>query len=370
LLHNIKKKLQWLFKLAAYNFFFLIYGRIKGIQKAQKLKNINIKKIKLGAGTSYNVYEIKNSSLYTDRINDTAVIVENKIIDGPSFQLRNTKNSKCKENIVLRKGTPKLRKKINGTVLSLLTGGAGNSNYFHWLYDVLPRLYIAEKYLKRTKIDYYLFPSLEKKFQKQSLDLMGIPKEKRLSSEKIRHFKCDNLLVTDHPYVKNNPIIDIQNIPHWILRWLKKNLIKNKKNLSKFPKKIYIDRKDSEANHRHLRSIINENELKKFLKNQKFKSICLSDYDFEDQIKLFYNTKFITGLHGAGFANFVFCKPKTKVIEFRPNTAGPMFENLAKNNKLLYKSIDEKPIKHSHHNNQLGHIKVNITKLKKKIIKL
>ena len=236
------------------------------------------------------------------------------------------------------------------------------------MYDVLPRLHIAHKYLKKEKIDYYLFPSLDKKFQKQSLDLLGIPVAKRLTSKKTRHLKCDKLIVTDHPYaIKNNPTKEIQNIPHWILTWLKKNLIKNKKNSNQFPKRIYIDRKDSESNHRHLRSIINEDELKKFLNKKNFKSICLSDYDFEDQIKLFYNTKFITGLHGAGFANFVFCKPKTKVIEFKPIKAGPMFTNLAKNNKLLYDSIDVKPIKHAY--NQMGHIKVDISKLEKKLLK-
>ena len=53
----------------------------------------------------------------------------------------------------MTKGTPRKLKEIKGTVLSLLTGGAGNNNYWHWLYDVLPRLSLCSKIEKlETKI--------------------------------------------------------------------------------------------------------------------------------------------------------------------------------------------------------------------------
>ena len=55
--------------------------------------------------------------------------------------------SKIEDNIVLKKGTPRFKKKIKGKVFSLLTGGGGNENYFHWLFDVLPRLKILQKKL-------------------------------------------------------------------------------------------------------------------------------------------------------------------------------------------------------------------------------
>ena len=64
--------------------------------------------------------------MYTDTIHDTALIKENKIIEGPSFQLRNNYNTDCLNNSVIKNGTLRLRKKVKGTVLSLLTGGGGN----------------------------------------------------------------------------------------------------------------------------------------------------------------------------------------------------------------------------------------------------
>ena len=53
------------------------------------------------------------------------------------------------------------KKKIKGTVFSLLTGGGGNSNYWHWLFDVLPRINILENKIDLQSIDYFLFLDLK-----------------------------------------------------------------------------------------------------------------------------------------------------------------------------------------------------------------
>ena len=125
------------------------------------------------------------------------------------------------QNIVLKKGRQDL-KKLSGTTLSLLTGGAGNDNYFHWLFDVLPRIKICEKVFDISKIDYFLFPEIEKKFQTESLDKLKIPRNKRLSSKNYRHITTDEIIITQHPYCINNDAdVEIENIPIWISQWLK-----------------------------------------------------------------------------------------------------------------------------------------------------
>ena len=118
---------------------------------------------------------------------------------------------------------------MKGTVLSLLTGGGGNENYFHWMYDVLPRFALCEKTSDLNKVDFFLLPDTIKKFQQESLDILNISKEKLISSKFFRHISCSELLVTDHPYViTNDASNDIQNIPLWISEWLKKKYISNK----------------------------------------------------------------------------------------------------------------------------------------------
>ena len=96
----------------------------------------------------------------------------------------------------------------------------------------------------------------------------------------------------------------------------------------KFPQKFYIDRSDSKSNHRNLRKVLNENEVKNFLIKKGFSIIALSELSFSDQINLFHNAKQIVGLHGAGFANLIFSKPGTFVLEFKSDVAAPVIGNL------------------------------------------
>ena len=367
--YSIKKKLTQSIKSFGYRIWSIVHGRIKGIQNPEHSQSIELINSTIEGKYNYKIYNIKNGRLYTDTVTDTAYIIKDKIIEGPSFQLRSSKNSKISDNIVFKKGTPKIKKKLKGKVFSLLTGGGGNTNYFHWLFDVLPRINILENCINLNEIDFFLFPNLEEKFQIETLDLLNIPKSKRISSLKYRHIKCDNLLAVDHPYViKNDPTIEIQNIPYWILKYLRKIFLENfkKNNSKKTPKKIYIDRKDAKSNHANLRKIINEEEVKNLLTKNGYSIVALSELTFLEQINLFNNASHIIGLHGAGFSNCIFCEPETFILELQSNTAGPVIKNLAEKTGLNYQSISVKPI--NSNNDQQGLIKVPVELIKKKTV--
>jgi len=363
-----KKILQQLFKKISYFFFSKIYGKVVNSISWKNNNQINVKISDLEKDLKYKVYTIFNGRMYTDRIHDTAILLDNKIIDGPSFQLRDNYNSPAKDNIVFEKGTPRKLIKLKGTVLLLLTGGGGNSNYWHWLYDVLPRIKIYENTEKLDQVDYLLLPSLKKKFQIETLNLLNITKQKVLSSEKFRHIKADKLVATDHPYIlTNNFHQDAQNIPMWIINWLKENFIEKEKLLiQKYPKKIFLDRDDTNPSNTKIRSLINENEVKDYLIKNSFKCIKPSELSFKEQVNYFNNAEFIIGLHGAAFANISFCKKNTKVIEFRMEKTGKVIENLAKQNSLVFDSIVCK-VETPDYDKQSGNIKVSLKELDKKI---
>jgi len=162
----IKKYLQKIFKKISYGLFLKIHGPIKNFIKAQDDKRIEVKSFTTEEQLNYKVYSITNGRLYTDRIHDAAAILDNNIIEGPSFQFRQKANiiinSKISDNIVFSKGTPRILRNLNGSVLSLLTGGAGNNNYWHWLFDVLPRFGLCSQLINLEKIDFFLLPSLLK----------------------------------------------------------------------------------------------------------------------------------------------------------------------------------------------------------------
>ena len=362
----LKKKLVTFYRKIIQNIFKLIYGKVEVVLNPDNNKDISIIKIHIEKDR-YKIFSCKKSRLYTDTIHDTAILKDNKIIDGPSFQYRkfspqdvSLSNAKVNLNSVIEKGTPRFIKSFNGVVMSLLTGGGGNNNYWHWLLDVIPRIHILEKAnIFDNNIDYYLFPDLMRKFQGETLDILNIHHKKRLSSRHIRHLVADEIIVTSHPYnLLNNPYIDSLQIPTWIVDYLKNKFLKiclKETSLTSFPQKIFINRKDGHS----ARYLTNNSEVEKNLKKFKFLSLTMSDFSFSDQVALFHNAEQIVGLHGAAFANTIFCKPKTKVVEMRPDTAGDVIKNLVLSNNLVYFDITSKP-KTINFNNQQGDIEINM----------
>ncbi len=370
---SLKKNIQKIFKSLGYFVFRIIYGEIKGVLNPTENSEIELQIVKKTDKFSYSLYKIKNARLYTDRIKDTAIIKNNKIIEGPSFQFRTMQseevvNRDIKENIVFKNGTPRIKKNIKGNVVSLLTGGGGNDNYWHWMFDVLPRISICEDKINLSDINFFLVPDNKKRFQRESLEILQIPKEKQISSKKFRHISSSNLYVTSHPVVlSNNATKDIHNIPEWISLWLRKKFLENNINSRKnLPKKIYLDRSDSKSKNKNLRSIINEDEVKNYLISKGFSAIKLTDLSFVDQALTFYNADIIVGLHGAGFANIIFCKPNTKILELKANPFDKVIKSLANNNKLSHDSISLKGEEIKNYN-QYGHIKISIDQLDKRI---
>jgi capsular polysaccharide biosynthesis protein len=272
---------------------------------------------------------------------------------------------KSSENIVLKSGTTRFIKNIEGKILSVLSGGAGNYNYWHWLFDVLPRIFLYEKFYSLKNIDKILIPDLKEKFQYQTLNILGIKIKNCINSQIYRHIKFYELYSTTHP----NLYLKVEKVPNWIILLLKKNFIKKsflKRSYNTF-KKIYIDRGDSKSNVKDFRRIINENLLKILLVSRGFKILRLSEYNFTEQVNIFNNANCVIGLHGAGFANIVFCKKNTIVLEIKSMTTGDVVKNLAISNNLKYTNISlfprGKPI-----GAQFGIVYLSLIKLKSFLI--
>ena len=71
-----------------------------------------------------------------------------------------------------------------------------------------------------------------------------------------------------------------------------------------------------------MRFVRNEAEVLKLLEPAGFKSIALSDLDYDDQAALFANATHVVGMHGAGLTNMVFCSPEAHVLEICHPVAG------------------------------------------------
>ena len=343
----IKKILKKLYRFIIYRFFFIIYKKPKLLLKTfkdlpYKIFSINIKNNK------YYLFKIINGRVYTNTIDDTAYISENYLLNEPSFQYRNSINSHVKNNICLKIGTPRFLKNVKGKVLSLLAGGGANVNYHHWLFDVLPRLYLYKKMQRLSTIDFILVPNFKLEFQKTTLKILGFSKNKILDSARVRHLAANQLYATSHP--RNH---DTSKICKWHVQFLKKYFLKPFIKNKFINEKIYLDRGEGfllkNSNWHNLkdnyRLIVNEDEVKSFLLSKGFKIIKSQDLSFLEQVNLFSNLRCLVTLHGAGLSNLVFCRANTKVIEIRTLENSDIFPKvLSKLCNLQYYSISLKTI--------------------------
>ena len=263
----MKKNLNKIYKLIVSKIFMIIYGRISlskiksdniNITKVFKVDNYNVKKF------NYKFYKIKDGRFFTNYIENTAIIFKKILIKEVSFQQINSKLQQHK-NETLFTGTPKIQKKIHGTVLVLTQGASGHNNYAHWLLDIIPKIKLVSSVCDLKKIDFFLFSKLNH-FQKQSLKMMNIDIKKFIDSNEFRHLKADYLLAVYHADLfKKNFFFSQSHIPGWIIKYLRDFFLKKEKKKIKKLFKIYIDRSDSKTNHCKL---INNNEMITFLKKK------------------------------------------------------------------------------------------------------
>ncbi len=342
------------------SFFFMIYGKIKiqdrvlknvKIQKVNYLDKINVKKFK------YQIIKINGGRVFSNFVENVSVISNNILLKKFSFQqingyLRQDKNQ------VLSTGTPKFKKKLAGKTLVLTQGASSHFNYSHWLFDVVPKLIMISEFYKLSKIDYFYFSKLNN-FQKETLKILKINPDKFIDSNKYRHIEAEKLIAVTHPnYFKKTFFFAHSHLPGWIINSLK-NIFLSKRLKKKNYKKIFIDRNDSTENHCKL---INNYEVKEFLKKNGFKILQLSKLKIIDQISIFRNCKEIIAPHGAGLANLTFCKSRTKVTELIPeNIKNEEYKRVSKLNKLKHKFVYLKNIK----DNKIGDMYINLKLLKK-----
>jgi hypothetical protein len=228
-------------------------------------------------------------------------------------------------------------------ILSILCG----ENYYHWMFDVLPRLgkYKAKFYQDEDafdKIDYFVFDRINRPFHQESLDLLGIDPSKVIETGNqailafefvlvpsymngITRYACNFLRKTFLSQVlQRQELTEIasdvglqaksrrQDTQH-----AESRLSGEPSSLSTHPletdkpaRKIYITR--SNANYRRL---LNEAEVMEFLIADGFEIIELEALPLLKQVAIFANAAVVVAPHGAGLTNLVFASPGTWVLE-------------------------------------------------------
>ena len=236
---------------------------------------------------------------------------------------------------------------------------------------MVPRIILFSKRFNLNVIDIFYVPSIKYNYQVESLKLLKIPLKKIISSEDTKHIEAKKLFYTSHPchYYTTKAqkwLFDsLRNI------YLQKKIKKNIKY-----KYIFIDRdqfklidKSNLKKYSSWRVLLNENEIKSFLKSKGFKIIKPEELSFKKQIEIFNSAEVIISLFGAAMMMIGFCNKKAKIIEIKPNKAGNDFKNILNKLNLKHEQIKLKP-KFRSSTPQNGLLFCDLNLIKKKISKL
>lgn len=188
---------------------------------------------------------------------------------------------------------------------------AGTGNYYHWLLQIIPRLStLAQSHIPYDKI---YINNIRFAWQKESLcsvlQFLEIPEEKlMIVEENSAVIQARELIVPSITYIPSK----WQQFPLWVRTFLRdvflgKDLGRDK---SVYSEKIFISR--ARASYRR---IANESSLRNYLESVGFKTIMLEELSVQEQARCFDSANVIVGPHGAGFANLVFARPGTLVVE-------------------------------------------------------
>lgn len=193
---------------------------------------------------------------------------------------------------------------IDAPVLNLTA--STSHMYFHWLLDVLPRLFIArEAGLERGR---WLYVSSAKPFQKETLGALGLL-GRTIEPDESAIIHARDIVIPVHQ-------IAIGHLPPaWVVRYLRHEVLSNLGTAqSRFGKRLYISRNDADRRH-----IVDEEALIAALASSGFEKVVPGQLSVREQAAAFANAEVIVGAHGSSLANLVFCQPRTTIVELFSN---------------------------------------------------
>ena len=175
----------------------------------------------------------------------------------------------------------------------LVTHHAFYENYYHWLCEIMPRIFVAVNALKNESVA-LLMHEKQPAFVRELVSLFYF--------KKIIYVRDDEIVKVPKLYFPSHIARPLAYHPAVMLdysKWLQEKL--NDPSLEHSPEKIFISRKNARYRITH-----NEDKIQAWLEAQGFAAIAPENYTVREQLNLFKKARIIIGSHGAGFSNLVF----------------------------------------------------------------
>jgi capsular polysaccharide biosynthesis protein len=189
----------------------------------------------------------------------------------------------------------------------------GDSNYYHFLVDVLPRLAIMAQCPQFAPPERWYVPA-GARFQRELLAMFGLRPDQWIDAAEVPHVRAECLVVP------GLPAATVMN-PPWVVDFLRRRLLpvdgddSDRSRGGPEPRRpIYLTR-GSQLNNRR---VVNEAEVLELLTERGFTVVDPGALSVAEQIRACAGASIIVGAHGAGLTNLMFAAPGAAVVELFP----------------------------------------------------
>jgi capsular polysaccharide biosynthesis protein len=184
----------------------------------------------------------------------------------------------------------------DGYLLGLQLSG----NYYHWVAEVLPLLFLIEAHDPAGELPIYLGADLPR-FVREYLDLLRPGRRFVWLDRGV--YSADRLLVPTFPGGAEWPSAN-----HLLA--VRRKVLSALELVPEPRRRLLISRGDALD-----RKVLNEAELFESLSGRGFEHVTLSHLSASEQIRLFAEAELVVAPHGAGTANLLFAPRECRVVE-------------------------------------------------------
>ncbi len=247
------------------------------------------------------VFELKEARFW-GHYGGSIISADDKLISDLSPDVLGLKNHTIFSKIKL----PKCQR-LNGVVAVLSTAEAA-TNYWHWTFDLLPRIHLLEKagFTPET-VDFYLVNHSGSPYQMETLAELGIHPDQIIRTDKRTHFEIERMVISS---LKPSQF----HVTKWACDFLRA-LAPAPSTGDTRGRRLFISRENA-----GFRKLKNELETFEALQSYGFEKILCEKLSVRQQREIFSQAEFIVAPHGSGLTNLAYCRAGTKVAEiFSPS---------------------------------------------------
>jgi hypothetical protein len=201
---------------------------------------------------------------------------------------------------------PPFLSELRGTAL-LLAHNWGENNYFHWLFNCLPRIQLYRQAgIDLAEVDHVVVSSNPHAYRDETLARAGVPLDRLVECHEGFHARADRVVAASNVYYSY--------VCGWARDFLRETFQPTEQP-RRGPERIFIRRDPTRA-----RRLVNGDACLELLELNDFVPVSLKGMTVADQAALFQGARCIVSSHEAGLSNLVFCEPGASVLELHPPT--------------------------------------------------